>query len=189
MADGEETSPSALTIGSLVNICTNNTTVTGLVGTLARKLGYLDSLQQIESIFHVLGLPLEEIRATEGIGQESPAGNSTQNSKVDYSSTINNDGVPLQIVISSSKERSGLGFLTETADMNHRQSLRVETAGIRLDRIFKSSGIGLHNVASKFKRISSILLPESVEEIDLLRRGSCWVALRFLQSGKFYSSV
>ncbi len=154
-------------------------------GTLAEELGYSLSIEQIKSVFQILQLPLDKV-LSEG---EFSDFNSRKCSKNEYVSRINNNGVPLQIVVSNSQGRNGLGFLSETGDMNYPHSARVAAAEIRLVKLFESSCAQVDNVSNRFKRISSVLLPGTPDGIDNLKRGSFWFSLRFLHSGKFYCSV
>lgn len=95
-------------------------------------------------------------------------------------STINNNGIPFQLVVSSGP--SVLRFLTEVGAGGLSPKESVTLSYQRLRRVCDALGIGEH--FGSIEKLGDILLPQQDPEVlRTLRAGTIWIGLGFAKNG------
>ncbi|MDD4051727.1 MAG: hypothetical protein PHR28_07515 [candidate division Zixibacteria bacterium] len=104
-------------------------------------------------------------------------------------SRLNGDGTPLQVVVSAGSAGCGLGFIVDPVEAGATVSTRVFETGRVLARICAADTAEATVILEHYRRVSSVLLPQEVSELDGLDGGGVWVAVRLMPAGGTYVSA
>jgi hypothetical protein len=100
-------------------------------------------------------------------------------------STINNNGVPFQLVVSSGQKEAGLRFLTEVA----ARTLPYEQINLSYQRLQEICRALTLNSFPLIQSMGDMLLPQDSQTLASLQAGTIWIGLGFAQQAKPRISV
>jgi hypothetical protein len=100
-------------------------------------------------------------------------------------STINNNGVPFQLVVSSGQKEAGLRFLTEVA----AGTLPYEQINLSYQRLQEICRALTLDSFPLIQSMGDMLLPQDSQTLASLQAGTIWIGLGFAQQAKPRISV
>jgi len=135
-----------------------------------------------QDLYHIAAqLSSASLQEVEALGASLLALPSKGRSKLRFRSTLNNDGSPLQLCLTSSRRSRSVRMLGDPGSYISHPAARLQTARDAVSRL--GAAVGCESIAPLANRILQAVLPDGFHDQTQTSSGAMWIAAAVDQRG------